>query len=145
MAIGVVGYALPFDGDVMPFHLARAFKRTATMLVLANDYPNGEAQRSSLVSTSRSFWELDLALATTIGQDFIDELETHWKNHGGAKIPFTFYDTSETDPPYSYDITGIAATGKYTVRYDGLFQKTINIGQLRGSIPIRLVELAIGP
>ena len=45
-------------------------------------------------------------------------LRTFYDARNGAHEPFYFYDPYETNPKFSYDPTGAAVTGRYTVRFN---------------------------
>lgn len=137
MPIGVVLNAAPESDDVMPWHLCVAFTRTNTWLVQTNEYRDGRQQVESLVENSRKFWELDMRLL----MEHLAELRDFYVAHQGPVRPFYFYDVNET-PNFSYDLSGNSATGKHVVRFDGAWDQTIAIGQLRAAVAIRLVETA---
>jgi len=131
---GSVSNAAP--ATVMPWNLCRLFAHERTYPVLENEYRNGESQRSPQATNSRKRWRLahrvtPTALATL--RDFYDD-------RGGPMEPFYFYDVWETDPLYTYDPTGAASDGRYTVCFDCAWEQTIGMG--RSDVPIELIELA---
>jgi hypothetical protein len=58
----------------------------------------------------------------------------------GPEEPFYFYDPYETVPKFSYDPTGAATQGHYTVRFEGPWEQAV--GLARADVEISLVELA---
>ena len=69
-----------------------------------------------------------------------DALRDFFEARGGPTEPFYFYDPYETNPKFSWDPTGAATTGRYTVRFDGEWSQTVGPG--RSDVSIELIELA---
>lgn len=122
--------------ETMPFTLCRAYRHSREVLLRENNYANGENQRDKLVSTSRKRWQLTKRLTLADMQ----ELRTFYDARGGPLEAFYFYDAWETSPKFSYDETGVATTGRYTVRFEGEWNQQQSIA--RGEVGLSLVELA---
>ena len=118
---GNVSNAAP--ATVLPQSLSCAFVATREYPVIDNEYRNGESQRSAQASTSRKKWTLTKRLTPT-------QLAT-LRN---------FYDPYETNPKFSYDPTGMAVTGRYTVRFNSEWSQSVGPG--RSDVQIELIELA---
>jgi phage-related protein len=131
---GSVQNAAP--STVMPWSLSRAFVRSQEYPVLDNEYRNGESQRSVLATNSRKRWRL--AKRLTPAQ--LEALRDFHEARNGPTEPFYFYDPYETNPRFSYDPTGQATQGRYTVRFEGEWNQAIRLG--RADVEIELVELA---
>jgi len=121
---------------VMPASLSRAFAHTREYPVIDNEYRNGESQRSTQASTSRKKWTLSKRL--TPAQ--LQALRNFYEARKGAHEPFYFYDPYETSPKFSYDPTGTAAAGRYTVRFNSEWSQSVTPG--RSDVQIELIELA---
>lgn len=134
MPIGVVENADPID--VMPQALCRSFRRSQQYGVLENRYTNGWRQARVETTTSRKTWELQESL--TVAE--IAAIETFYVEHIGDS--FLFYDLFETDPLFTNDLDGVSAIGQYKARFDSPFELTLGIGSLRGSLPLRIIEVA---
>jgi phage-related protein len=122
--------------SVMPWNLARAFVRSQDYPVLENQYRNGESQRSVLASNSRKRWRLALRLTP----DRLQALREFYEARRGPHEPFYFYDVWETNPKFSYDPTGEATQGRYTVRFEGGWEQNVDFGL--GEVSLELVEVA---
>jgi phage-related protein len=121
---------------VLPWSLSRAFVRSQEYPVLDNEHADGESQRSVLASNSRKRWLLAKRLAPaqlTALRDFYDARK-------GPQEPFYFYDPWNTSPRFSYDPTGQATQGRYTVRFEGGWEQSATIGLIE--VSLELVELA---
>lgn len=121
---------------VMPLSLSRAFFHERQYAVLDNQYRNGESQRSRLADTSRKRWRLGKRL--TPAQ--LQALRDFYDARKGPQEPFYFYDPWDTSPKFSYDPSGAATQGRYTVRFEGTWEQMISMG--RGDCEISLLELA---
>lgn len=104
---------------VMPRFLCAAFQHTREYQVLVNEYKNGEVQTNALTADSRKRWQLSVRLTPTA----IAALFAFYVSMNGPQGEFYFYDFYETDPQFSYDATGVATTGRYTVRFDSPWQQ----------------------
>ena len=104
--------------------------------VLKNEYRNGEAQRSAQASASRKKWTLTKRLTPPQ----LAALRTFYDARKGTHEPFYFYDPYETNPKFSYDPTGVAVTGRYTVRFDSDWSQSLTPG--RSDVDVQLIELA---
>lgn len=120
--------------EVLPYALTLQFRREQQHAVLRNEYLDGEPQIGPLVQTSRKGWELVYRLPRTEVAAFRDFYEAR---RGGLE-PFFFYDLAETDS-YTWDQTGAAVSGRYTVRFDGPWEQALGIGV--GEFTLHLVEV----
>mgnify|MGYP001060147537 FL=1 len=121
---------------VLPHSLCRAFVHTREYPVIDNEYRNGESQRSVEASTSRKKWRLAKRLTATQ----LQALRTFYEARNGPAEPFYFYDPYETNPKFSYDPTGQAVVGRYTVRFGGDWGYAFGLG--RADVTFELIELA---
>jgi len=121
---------------VLPHSLCRAFVHTREYPVIDNEYRNGESQRSVEASTSRKKWRLAKRLTATQ----LQALRTFYEARNGPAEPFYFYDPYETNPKFSYDPTGQAVQGRYTVRFNCKWNQSMSSG--RAEVEIELVEVA---
>ena len=81
-----------------------------------------------------------LRLAKRLPPTPLQTLRDFYDARSGPTEPFYFYDPYETNPKFSWDPTGIATTGRYTVRFDGEWSQTVGLG--RSDVSIELIELA---
>jgi hypothetical protein len=58
----------------------------------------------------------------------------------GPTDAFYFYDPYETSPKFSHDPTGVATTGRYTVRFNSEWNQSCEPG--RASVNLELIEVA---
>ena len=131
---GSVQNAVPVA--VLPHSLSRAFGHAREYIVIENEYRNGESQRNRLVETSRKRWRLAKRLTAAL----LQQLRDFYDARKGPEEPFYFYDPYETVPKFSYDPTGSATQGRYTVRFEGAWEQSVGLG--RADVEISLVELA---
>ena len=131
---GSVANAAP--ATVLPQSLSRAFVHTREYPVIDNEYRNGESQRSVQAATSRKKWTLTKRLSPPQ----LATLRAFYDARGGSLEPFYFYDPYETNPRFSWDPTGQALAGRYTVRFDSDWSQSAGLG--RADVEIALVELA---
>ena len=131
---GSVQIAAP--AEVMPWGLCRAFTHSREFAAVENEYKNGEWQRGLLVAISRKRW----SIARRLAPDALEELREFYEDRSGPQEPFYFYDPWDTSPKFSYDPTGVATTGRYTVRFDGFWEQTSGMG--RADVQVDLVQLA---
>jgi len=122
--------------SVMPWNLYRAFARSQEYPVLDNEYAGGESQRSVLASTSRKRWRLAKRLAPAE----LAALRNFYDARKGPTEPFYFYDPWDTNPKFSYDLTGQQTQGRYTVRFEGGWEQSAGIGLIE--VTVELVEIA---
>lgn len=120
---------------VMPWSLAKAFSHSREFALIENEYKDGASQRSLQVATSRKSWRLSKRLAPAD----LEELRDFYDARHGSQQPFYTYDVTETSPKYSYDETGVATTGRYTVRFEGPWQQSMGIA--RGEVEIAYAEI----
>jgi hypothetical protein len=131
---GSVQNAAPLT--VMPASLSRAFIHEREYPALDNEYRNGESQRSVQAGNSRKRWRLTKRLMPAQ----LAALRDFYEARRGPSEPFYFYDPWETNPKFSYDPTGQATQGRYTVRFEGGWEQSVGLG--RCDVSIVLVELA---
>ena len=125
-----------FPAVVLPHSLSRAFGHAREYIVIENEYRNGESQRSRLVETSRKRWRLSKRLTPT----FLQQLRNFHDARKGQQEACYFYEAYETVPKFSYDPTGTATQGRYTVRFEGGWVQSVGLD--RTDAEISLVELA---
>ena len=131
---GSVQNAVP--AAVLPQSLCRAFVHTREYPVIDNEYRNGESQRSVVATTSRKRWRL----AKRLNAAQLQALRAFYEARNGPAEPFYFYDPYETTPKFSYDPTGQAVQGRYTVRFNTDWSQTTSLG--RSDVQVELIELA---
>jgi len=131
---GSVENAAP--STVLPWSLSRAFVRSQDYPVLENEYRNGESQRSVQATNSRKRWRLSKRLPPAQ----LQALRDFYEARKGPQEPFYFYDPWDTNPKFSYDPTGQATQGRYTVRFEGRWEQSAGIGLIE--VSVELVELA---
>lgn len=112
---------------VMPYALAIAFQSSRSWAISSNGYANGEYQSAvpiitdpvtaqpSNVASSRRTWQQTKKLTAPQWQALLN----FWNSQRGCTKEFWFYDWFETSPLLSYDQTGQATQGRYTVRFNG--------------------------
>lgn len=110
---------------VLPHMLAIAFTQSRVFQTRENVYVDGNYQSLALSITSRKSWQQSMRL--TAAQ--ITALNSFWDTVIGPLHEFIFYDVNETSPIFSYDITGSAVAGQYTVRFDGALTYAIDAGR----------------
>jgi phage-related protein len=121
---------------VLPLSLSRAFSHSREYPVVEAAYRNGESERRALASTSRKRWTLTKRLSAAQ----LQALRDFYDARRGPTEPFYFYDPWETSPMFSYDASGAATQGRYTVRFDGPWEQSCELG--RAEVQITLIELA---
>jgi hypothetical protein len=121
---------------VLPWSLSKTFAHAREYAAIDNEYKNGESQRSLLVATSRKSWRTSRRLTPSVLATF----RAFYDARKGLHQPFYFYDHTETSPKFSYDSTGVATIGRYTVRFAGTWEQMVGMG--RADVDIALVELA---
>jgi hypothetical protein len=114
--------------------LCRAFSHAREYAVIDNEYKNGESQRSKQVATSRKNWKTTRRLTPS----FLATFRSFYEARRGPLEPFYFYDP--WDSGFTYDPTGVAALGRYTVRFAGTWEQMVGMG--RAEVEIAMVELA---
>lgn len=131
---GSVQNAAPLT--IMPVSLSRSFAHERAYPVVESEYRNGESQRSVQATTSRKRWRLAKRLAPAQ----LDALRDFYDARKGPTEPFYFYDPYETNPKFSSDSTGQAVAGRYTVRFAGEWNQSVDLG--RADVNVELIELA---
>ena len=121
---------------VLPKSLCRAFSHSRAYPLIENEYRNGESQRSVLATTSRKKW----TLRKRIPPAQLQALRNFYDARNGTHEPFYFYDPYDTSPKFSYDPTGAAVTGRYTVRFNTDWNQSVGPG--RSDVDIELIEVA---
>lgn len=131
---GLVSAANPTT--VMPLSFSVAFVRSQEYPVRATVYPDGTYQATVQATTSRKRWRLVKRLSASAVQD----LRNFYDARKGKVEEFYFYDPYETNPKFSYDATGVATVGRYTVRFDMPWSQ--GVGIRRSEVEVQLVEVA---
>lgn len=121
---------------VLPLSLSRAFSHSREYPLIENEYKDGTSQRSLQASTSRKRWKLTKRLTPSQ----LSALRTFYFARNGPLDEFYFYDPFETSPKFSYDGTGVATTGRYTVRFEGPWQQLITFS--RADADLALAQVA---
>lgn len=121
---------------VMPSNLCRAFVHSREYPVIGNEYRNGESQRSVEAATSRKRWMFTKRLPPAQ----LQALRDFYTARNGPHEAFYFYDPFETNPKFSYDPTGAAVVGRYTVRFNSEWSQSVGPG--RSDVQIELIEVA---
>lgn len=121
---------------VLPQALFTAFSQISEYACLANTYANGEYQALALVSEYRGRWKQTRRLTPAVMQTLL----TFFLAHNGPQIPFYVYDPLLTSPQFSYDATGTATTGRFTVRFEGSMAIDLDT-MVRGNCGLELVEV----
>ena len=121
---------------VLPFSLCRAYSQQREYLALENEYADGASQVALRVSSSRKSWRIQKLLTPSE----LQTLRTFWDARKGPHQAFYFYDVFETSPKFSYDATGVATTGRYTVHFVGEWDQAASWP--RGEVGIQLEQLA---
>jgi hypothetical protein len=67
-------------------------------------------------------------------------LRDFYNARNGPQEAFYFYDPFETVPKFSYDPTGVATAGRYTVRFDSPWQQSG--GPARLDVQLAVVQIA---
>ena len=67
-------------------------------------------------------------------------LRNFYDARNGTHEPFYFCDPYETSPKFTYDPTGVAVTGRYTVRFNSDWSQSVTPG--RSDVQIEIIELA---
>jgi len=117
---------------VLPQSLSRAFVHSREYPVQVNEYRNGESQRGRLADTSRKRWRIGKRLTPAA----LQALRDFYDARKGPQEPFYFYDPWETVPLFTHDPTGVASSGRYTVRFEGDWQQSNNAVRIDSSIEI---------
>jgi hypothetical protein len=131
---GSVQNAAPLT--VLPASLSHAFTHEREYPVLDNEYRNGESQRSVQAANSRKRWRLAKRLTPLQ----LAALRGFYDARKGPAEPFYFYDPWETVPKFSYDPTGQATQGRYTVRFNGPWEQATSLAHTE--LSFELIELA---
>jgi hypothetical protein len=102
--------------------------------VRGNEYADGTQEKGAMVATSRRAWKL----TKRIPPSALATLWSFWQDH--IADAFYFYNLKETSPLFTWDPTGAAVAGRYTVRFDGDWDEQIFIP--RAEVGLQLVEIA---
>jgi hypothetical protein len=121
---------------VLPFSLCKSYRQSRTWEVRVNEYPDGSSQRFSLVTTSRKRWVRSVRIA---GGALLT-MRAFYEARRGWLEPFYFYDLWETTVKFTWDPSGVATTGRYTVRFASPWEQTTD--WCRSDVGMELVEIA---
>lgn len=123
---------------VFPESLSTAFTAARDWTVDTNQYAGGEYQGSipqaydpggtgqtTPFQSSRRSWQCTKRLTSAQWTALIN----FWQSVGGCQNEFWFYDPYETSPPFSYDPTGQATTGRFAVRFNGDLTISLSMGR----------------
>lgn len=120
---------------VLPNALCTAYSQAREWAVDWNPYKSAECQARARTTTSRKTWQQTRKLTPSA----LVTLRNFYDSVNGPVTPFYFYDTRD-DQTAVYDATGVLTAGRYTVRFEGKWQQTMNLS--RGDAGLALVELA---
>lgn len=123
------------SATVMPWEIVRNFRRTQAYSVLEQSYSDGHSERSVRTATSRKRWDL----VASLNAAELNTLRDFYNARNGPHESFIFYDLYETVPLFTYDPTGVAADGKFEVRFQNEFAVTQLIAL--GDVGITLIEV----
>lgn len=123
------------SATVMPWQIARSFRRTQAYNVLEMDYSDGHSERGVRTATSRKRWNVTQSLNASE----VNTLRTFYLARNGPHESFLFYDVYETSPLFTFDPTGVASAGKFEVRFDGEF--AVQAGIALSDAGITLIEV----
>jgi len=119
--------------DVMPAGLCAAFTEELRLEGFCNTYPDGSSDRAALALNARHFFRFT---RNVTGVDYT-ALWTFVLAH--LVEPFYFYNLRETVPPFAWDATGQATSGRYIVAVDGNWSDQMAIGRSQVSLGLREV------
>jgi len=120
------------SATVMPWQIARSFRRTQAYNVLEMVYSDGHSERGVRTATSRKRWNVTQSLNAAE----VNTLRTFYLARSGPHESFIFYDVYETSPLFTFDPTGVAVPGRFEVRFEGEFalQQSIALGDVGVSL-----------
>jgi hypothetical protein len=121
--------------EVMPVSLCAAFTEELRIESFANTYQDGSSDRVALALNPRRFFRMTRRV---LPADYTT-LYTFYKAH--LIIPFWFYHLPETVPPFTWDSTGQATSGRYAVVFDGSWSDQVVLGA-RSQVSLGLREVA---
>jgi hypothetical protein len=119
--------------DLLPHGLCGAFSEELRIEMIVNVYPDGSSERAALALNPRRFFKLTRPL----GAAAYATLFAFFQAHRGK--PFYFYNLRETVPPFTYDASGGATTGRYIVVFDGGWSEEQILPRIRASFGLREV------
>ena len=119
---------------VLPFSLCRSLTETRQWPVRMIEYHGGETERMALTATSRRSWQMAKRLTPAALITLREFLEAH------PVDAFYIYVMKETNPPFTWDATGVATAGRYLVRVAGDWNQTSFLA--RTETTVELVEVA---
>lgn len=114
---------------IMPDHLSRSFTEAREYIGNGNDLNDGTSIRRALTTNSRKYFDREVA----IGSVEAAALKVFYEANRHRAFYFYFFAEG------TYDATGVSATGRYIVRFDGGFDRVREMG--RHAIRIRLAEI----
>jgi hypothetical protein len=120
---------------VMPAGLFTKFSLQIQRKANVNEYANGETQAGALVGAEKRRWEA----ARRMTASALVALESFYASQNGMQLPFYVYDT--TIPGVTWDSTGVATTGRYSVCFDNP-EWSHSVGLGRGDSPFSFTEIA---
>jgi len=126
---------LPTPTQVMPIGPMLAFSESVEHQALLDEYPDASTTRASLVMLPRRTFRLARKLPA------VDMAALYTFLKGMKGKPFWFYNLKETQPPGSWDPTGLNPVGRYAVVLQGPLSQSVELG-LRGTVSLELREVA---
>jgi hypothetical protein len=122
--------------DVLPLLVTAGLNETLRIEALVNVYVDGSSDRGPLQINPRKFFRCTVRLTPDgVGAATWTALWNFYRLHIGT--PFYFYLLRETTPPFTYDATGQATAGRYTVVFDGPYAETGFLGSCQASFGMR--------
>jgi hypothetical protein len=119
--------------DVLPAGLASQFQIDERLESFDNKYPDGSSDRLNLANLPRHYFTLVRPVNGAQWRALRDFYFAH------VALPFFFYVPRETVPPYSFDPTGAATDGRYTVVFDSPWSETLGVGRSSAQFTLREV------
>lgn len=126
---------LPTPTQVMPIGPMLAFSESLEHAALLDEYPDASTARRSLVTLPRRVFRLARKLPAA------DMAALYSFLQGMKGRPFWFYNLRETQPPGSWDATGLNPVGRYAVVLQGPLSQSVELGS-RGTVSMELREVA---
>lgn len=119
---------------VLPFSLCTQLVESREWPVRSAEYHDGTVDRMALVSSPRRSWKLSKRLAPAALVALRNYLAAH------PADAFYIYAMKETSPPFTWDGTGAATVGRYTVRVEGDWNQATYIP--RADCAAEFIEIA---
>jgi hypothetical protein len=116
--------------------LARAFSEVRFHNGVVDNYADGRSTRFARVFNPR----LSFRLTRPLTDPQLFDLRNFYLLVARFGQPFWFYNIRETEPPGTWDPTGVDPVGRYTVVWEGPWSDTLNLGRHETSFILREVD-----